>query len=87
MDIDLGFRVFTLASVRLHGADTPELPTPEGLAAKAHAESMMRNRPMIVESYRNRQSFARWVADIYFADSGRSVADVLIDAGHATRIP
>lgn len=83
--LDLGFRVGLSINGRLHGVDAPELRTPEGDAAKAFVDPLLTpTTPLLVRSYKDEQSFARWVVDIWFAD-GRSLADVLVDAGQAVR--
>jgi hypothetical protein len=35
---------------------------------------------IVVETYRDKQTFARWVADVYVEDD--SLADLIIAAGH-----
>jgi endonuclease YncB( thermonuclease family) len=81
--IDLGFHVATTIPCRLRGVDTPELGTPEGVAAKEWVARLLLVVPLIVESYRDRQSFARWIVDAWLPD-GRSLADAIIDAGHGS---
>jgi micrococcal nuclease len=84
--LDLGFRVGVEIHGRLHGVDAPELPTPEGKAAKGFAMAVLPpSAPLIVRSYRDEQSFARWVVDVWLLD-GALLADVLVAAGHARRI-
>lgn len=83
---DLGFRVSFEFHARLHGVNAPELSTPEGKAAKAYAMTLLPpSEPLIVQSYKDEQTFARWVVDIWTAD-GRSLADALVQAGHAARL-
>lgn len=78
--IDLGFRVSITVPVRLRGVNCPELGTEEGKAARRAAHFQLTARELVVESYRDRQSFARWVADVYV--DGESLAGRLIAAGH-----
>jgi micrococcal nuclease len=79
LDIDLGFRVHTIIPVRLHGIDVFERNTPQGIEATAFAHKLLTGRPLIVVSYKDAQSFARWVADVYVDDI--HVADRLRVAG------
>lgn len=84
--IDLGFRCAVTIQLRLRGVDAPELPTPEGLKARDAAVALllqgMAGGQVVVESYKDRRSFERWVCDVWLRD-GRSVADVLVEMGHA----
>lgn len=66
LDVDLGFRVHAKIEIRLHGWSCAELGTPAGEAAKVRADVMLRGADeIVVESYHDRRSFARWVADVY----------------------
>jgi hypothetical protein len=56
-----------------------ERSTPEGIKASAFAVALLTGQPLIVQSYKDSQSFARWVADIWVADV--PVADRLRIAG------
>lgn len=64
LDVDLGFHVHAYIEIRLHGWSCSELGTPEGEDAKVAAASLLTG-DVVVESYRDRRSFARWVADVY----------------------
>jgi micrococcal nuclease len=72
--VDLGFRVEARLLIRVRGLDTPELPTPEGLHAKVRATNILTTPvdgvlPTItIRSYKDAQSFARWVADVWVND-------------------
>lgn len=95
--VDLGFHAALTIPVRLHGVDTPEMNTPEGKAAREFVLHILRpgdvhmdpyelgEEPtqLIIESYRDRQSFARWIADVYVAEGGESLAHLLLQEGHA----
>jgi len=95
--VDLGFNVAITIPVRLRGVDCPELPTESGKAATAFVTDLLspanvrwddiNRRPteLIIQSYHDRQSFARWVADVWMVVDGVeiSLAQRLLDAGHA----
>jgi micrococcal nuclease len=91
--VDLGFAtekgqpgVEIPIRARVHGADAPELTTPEGRDAKAFAMALMPpSEPLLVRSYKDERSFERWICDMWLAD-GRSIADVLVESGHAVRL-
>ena len=71
LNLDLGFEITAVITVRLHGYNCPELPTPEGVKAAEAARALLANRQFLVKTYKgprtgtDRKSFARWVADVY----------------------
>lgn len=82
LDVDLGFYVHRILTVRLQGVDTYELREPGGLAAMAFAEAVLSNprASIVVASYKDRQSFARWVCDVWV--EGMPMAQLLRENGH-----
>lgn len=84
MLVDLGFHVHRRLTVRLQGVDAWELGQPGGPDARAFAERQMWDaREVTVQSYKDRQSFARWVCDVWV--DGVPLARLLAEAGHAKR--
>lgn len=88
LNIDLGFRVFVELELRVHAVDAPEQSTPEGKEATAWASSVLRHpdgssRLLIVESFKDQRSFARWVGTVYV--DGDDYAGLLRAAGHVKR--
>jgi len=85
LDIDVGFNLHHHATVRLRGWNCPEVNTAEGNMAAGFADTVLRDRPLIVETYKDRQTFARWVADVYVGGSylGVHLGRILEQAGHA----
>lgn len=86
---DLGFRASITLEVRLRGADTPELRNATtmqaGNEATHYAHKLLTEaREIVIVSHRDRRSFTRWIADVYV--DGSSLADLLVFAGHATRV-
>lgn len=77
MRIDLGYRVEGRFHIRVRGLNTPELNTLEGREAKALAERIFAANPdrIVVQSYKDRQSFARWICDVYI--SGVSMVELM----------
>ena len=83
--IDVGFRAQVTLPIRLRGVDSPEVRGDQkaaGEAAKAAAEAFLGAASVIVvETYKDAQSFARWIADVYV--DGESLADKMVAAGFA----
>jgi micrococcal nuclease len=67
--LDLGLRVSTTVHLRVRGVDTPEMSTPEGRVVKARVVALFALRPnILVQTYKDQQSFSRWVADVWLDD-------------------
>lgn len=69
--IDLGMNQYAYDTIRLHGLDTAEIFHPRseaerthGLAAKARAEELILNKPVLIKSYKDAETFGRYVADV-----------------------
>jgi hypothetical protein len=69
LDIDTGFNVHHFATIRLRGWSCPEMNTPAGINAAGFVATVLVDRPLIVETYKDTQSFARWIADVYVGGS------------------
>jgi endonuclease YncB( thermonuclease family) len=88
LTIDLGFHVSTSKRVRLRGVNATEPRAPGGPEATAFLTDLIDGKPLIVESYKDRMSFERWICDVWVAGDEarairpRSVAEALIEAGH-----
>ena len=92
--VDLGFRTSHEITVRIMGIDAPEMKGPtrqEGLAAKFYLADVAKanfsaSRQFYIRTHRDKQtdSFGRWLGDLETAD-GRSIAEMMIEAGHAKR--
>lgn len=87
--IDLGFRCAVSLEARLHGIDTPERNQAGGKEATLYARNLLLPyggpAELVVQSYRDERSFARWVCDVWV--DGKSVADLLREAGHVKPSP
>lgn len=93
--VDFGENIYPLRSYRVRNIDTPELfsgPPEErlrGAAARDYAASLIADQPLRIRTYRDLQSFGRYVADVEYADADgvwRDLADALVGAGHAVRV-
>ena len=90
--VDLGFRIQHEITVRILGIDAPEIKGPtrdQGIAARAYLLGAACYRPqgtLYIRTHRDKQtdSFGRWLGDLETAD-GRSVAEMMVEAGHAKR--
>lgn len=88
-EIDGGFHCYHMESIRLRGVDTAEIRGPErpaGLTAKAFSEQWIMAAgkgewPLVVETFKGAETFGRYVADVWRADTGESLADALRAAG------
>ena len=83
--VDLGFRIGVDVEVRLHGYNCPELTAINGREAKAAVEAIVLGKTILVETYRDVRSFARWVADLYV--DGEHLGDHLCRLGMASVRP
>jgi endonuclease YncB( thermonuclease family) len=82
--VDLGLRCSVEIEARVHGIDTPELRTHEGQMAKEFVEHLIPGLPLVVQTYKDQRSFARWVCDVHVG--GESLADLLRTAGYEKTI-
>jgi endonuclease YncB( thermonuclease family) len=71
--IDLGMNQYAYLTVRLRGLDTAEIFHPSnlaerthGLAAKARAEELILQKPVLIRSFKDTETFGRYVADVYY---------------------
>jgi micrococcal nuclease len=85
LQVDLGFRCYARLMIRLRDYACPELRELGGQAAATYATELLTGAQLLVQSYKDQQSFARWVADVWLPD-GLSVGQLLVAAGHATRV-
>lgn len=84
-DVDCGFTVHVKAMVRLQGWDCPERNTPDGPRATELSRSLLAAAgTIIIETEKDTQSFARWVARIWI--DGKDLGQVLSLAGLAVKI-
>ena len=84
--VDLGFRIFTILRLRLHGIDTAELNDRDP-ALREHArqgkqfvENLTLNKQVTLETFRT-DKFGRWLAVIYI--DGQNVNQLLLEHGLA----
>ena len=69
--LDLGFHAAMTVPVRLRRVDTPEVTTADGRLVRDEVRAMLEGRAVIVVTDRDRQSFARWIADVGILEEGQ----------------
>lgn len=81
--VSLGLDEYTYITVRLHDFDTPELFHPRNDAELTHAReardfaiALMLGEPCLLATYRDQESFGRYVADISVIGKGGYFLDV-----------
>lgn len=78
--VDCGYNVFVNVTVRVRGVDTPEIRGTEreaGLRSLAFVTDLVADQSLRIQSFKDRQSFARWVCDVWVLDD-RGRADPLL---------
>lgn len=88
----LGFHCYKKLRVRLRGLDTPEIRTSNleekvaGYRAQHRAIELLLNKPCLLVTHKDPQTFDRWVADVYWYDINGtpiSMAETLAAEGYA----
>ena len=98
--LSLGLHAYKIESLRLAGVNAPEIFRGDnvvaGIAAKDFVRAWVEDAgvdrgtndiywPFEVETFRDRQTFGRYIGNIVRRDTGESLADALVEAGHAVR--
>jgi len=89
LGVDLGCDTRLAMTVRLYGVNTPELPTPEGVAARDFvsrwlADHQAAETPLVVRTVKDRrEKYGRYLVDLLPVDGSPSLCQSLLDAGMA----
>lgn len=91
MLVDLGFYTYTTIRIRVLGIDTPEMRDSDpAIRAKAklardRAAELLLNKPCIITTQKDAQSFDRWIATVSVVEgtTHTDIATVLLSEGHA----
>lgn len=92
--IDLGLNQYAYDTVRLYKLDTAEIFHPSnpaerahGMAARARVLELIDQKPVLLRSYRDAETFGRYVAEVYYLVNGIpvSLADTLRSEGFAKK--
>jgi len=91
MEIDLGLSIRAEHSIRVRGINTPELFSGDDRARGRQAtddteawiasSNMGARWPFLIRTFKDTQTFNRYVADVYDAHTGESLADYLRTKG------
>jgi endonuclease YncB( thermonuclease family) len=89
--VDLGFYVQARITARLRDVNCPESNAIGGSEATAFLTELVKDRKLLIESYKDRMSFARWVCDAWVEDKNapgewRSIAEEIVSNGHGVRV-
>lgn len=76
--IDLGLGKYAYDTIRLHDVDTPEIFHPinsferqHGLKARDRVVALILNKPIIIQTFKDVETFGRYVADVGYFDGRR----------------
>jgi endonuclease YncB( thermonuclease family) len=94
--ISLGLDQYAYMTIRLHDFDTAEIFHPSnaaerahGMAAKARVTDLILNKPVLLRTFRDAETFGRYVADVAVVTSNpltlTDVAEVLESEGYAKK--
>lgn len=81
LDLDLGWDVRITKNARILGIDAPEISTPEGVAAKAYAATLLNVGDTVVFTSHRLDKYGRPLGEIKY-DNG-DFATAMLSAGHA----
>lgn len=83
--VDLGFGIKITQKFRMGGLDAPELPTPEGLAAKEFlVNEFSKNDGKVILKSSGIDKYGRWLAEVWVQDE--NLNQKLIQSGQAKKI-
>ncbi len=86
LDLDLGWKTWRLGErCRLEGINTPEINTPEGVAAADYVNRLVRPGDKITFASKCLDKYGRPLGTITFP-GGATLNDKLIQAGHAKKM-
>ncbi|HEX7994359.1 MAG TPA: thermonuclease family protein [Streptosporangiaceae bacterium] len=86
LDLDLGFHAHLMGRCRLAAVNSPELPTPEGVAAKVFVEGLCPPGCTVTFVSRQLDNYGRPLGTVQLPD-GSYLAERLLEAGHAKPYP
>lgn len=95
--LDLGFKVYHVARVRLIGVDTPEVygvkheseEYAKGKLASAFTFNWVRQQrgEILIRSEKGTGKYGRWLAEVWSRDQSKCLNADLITEGHAAKYP
>ena len=73
LDVDLGFHIHNTIRGRLLNVDAPELfsgnARDKGKLAKQHLEELVLNKTLVVNTFKDKKSFDRWIVEVRYIDN------------------
>ncbi len=81
--VDLGFKISLLTNVRIHGCNSPELPTPLGVLALNFTRSLVHVGDILTLDSKRLDLYGRAEAVVTLGD-GSDLGARLIGSGHAS---
>ncbi len=83
--VDLGFHDALTIPLRLSGVNAPEVSTVEGRTARDRVRTLLEGQPVLIQTRKDTQSFARWVGAVRFYEAGMwiNLATRLLEQGLA----
>jgi micrococcal nuclease len=87
--LDLGFHIYKVARIRVHGINTPEIRGPEkekGLLVKAFVEALLDHKKVKIISVKESDKYGRVLARIEYEDD-KDLGSVLLEHGMAEVYP
>lgn len=84
LELDLGWHIKYATRVRISTIDAPELKTPEGQAAKAYAQTLLKPGDEVLFSSRQLDKYGRPLGAIHYAGFAElDFGQAMVKAGHA----
>ena len=83
--IDMGRRLYTEDSIRLHGINAPELSQPGGKESRDFLSDLLPPGTRVrVQTFKNStDKYGRWLGDVYLESTAECVNDIMVREGHA----
>lgn len=84
LNLDLGWHIRLTTRCRVSTIDAPEIKTPEGVAAKAYAEHLLKPGDEVLFTSHSLDKYGRPLGIITYAGfAARDFADDMVHEGHA----
>ena len=87
--VDLGMRITTTIKLRFAGIDAPEIRSEEkesAIKSRDRVRELILDKEVIIKTYKDKQEkYGRWLADIYLPNETKSINQLLLEEGLATK--
>lgn len=85
LQLDLGWHVTYTARVRIAGINAPEMKTPEGIAAKQYAQSVLRSGDEVIFTSTSLDKYGRPLGHLIYGGA-RDFGEEMVLHGYAQRV-